>query len=124
MAETGLDPVAHLMESLEEDSGDLLLCRCCNAAITRSSEKIEIGISHHYRFTNPAGISYSIGCFRNASGCSIVGAATDEESWFGGYKWQMAICSECQEHLGWYYQNRRERFFFGLIQDRLIIAST
>ena len=95
MADTLLEPVEKLLDSLQDNSGDLLLCRCCNTAITHSGEKIEIGISHDYRFTNPAGISYAIGCFRNAAGCAIAGDPTAEDSWFGGYRWQLAVCSEC-----------------------------
>lgn len=112
--------IEQLRESLAGSGGDLLLCRCCSAAITRSGEKIKVGVSHNYRFTNSADITYSIGCFRNAPGCAIAGMPTDEDSWFGGYQWQLASCSECQEHLGWYFQNTRQRFFFGLIQGRLI----
>lgn len=120
MANTSLTQLDHLLESLDDANGELLICRCCNAAITRCIERISIGISHHYRFTNPAGISYSIGCFRNAPGCSISGNLTEEDSWFSGYKWQLASCSECHEHLGWYYQGAKQRFFFGLIDSRLI----
>ena len=124
MANILLEPVEKLLESLQDINGELLLCRCCSAAITHSGEKIAVGISHHYRFTNPHGISYAIGCFRNAPGCAISGEATAEDSWFGGYRWQLALCSECQEHLGWYYQNNRQRFFFGLIQGRLIATAS
>ena len=114
------DPIEHLLLATQTGGGDLLICRCCNNAITTAGEKITIGLSHHYRFTNPLGVSYNIGCFRNAPGCSIVGEPTSEASWFGGYRWQIAICAECQEHLGWYYQNAKQRFFFGLIPERLL----
>lgn len=112
------DPIEQILEAGKQ-GGELLVCRCCHNPITTDGEKIEIGLSHHYRFTNPAGISYSIGCFRHAPGCTLVGEATAEDSWFGGYSWQVAICAECLEHIGWYYQNPLQRFFFGLIPERL-----
>ncbi len=119
MADILLEPVEKLLESLQDNDGEILLCRCCGTAITHNGEKIEIGISHCYRFTNPAGVSYAISCFRNAAGCDIVGPPTIEDSWFGGYQWQLATCCDCQEQLGWYYQNNQQRYFFGLIQNRL-----
>lgn len=120
MPRTRIDPVQQLLQSLQDSDGELLLCRCCTNPITKSGEIISIGHSHQYRFTNPAGISYSIRCFQHAPGCSIAGAPTSEASWFGGYQWQLANCCECHEHIGWYYQNTRQRFFFGLIRDRLM----
>lgn len=121
MSETTFSNVPEFIESLQEHSGDLLLCRCCTTPITHHTETITIGISTNYRFTNAANITFPITCYRNAPGCSIAGVPTEEDSWFGGYYWQLANCDECGEHLGWYYQNEKERFFFGLIQDRLTI---
>jgi len=31
----------------------------------------------------------------------LQGRPTTEFSWFEGYSWQVAVCSECGEHLGW-----------------------
>lgn len=122
MANDLANPLEQLLHTTQS-GGELLICRGCNHPITCSGEKINIGLSHHYRFTNPVGISYNIGCFHNAPGCTIVGATMTQDSWFGGYRWQLAICAECQEHLGWYYQNLRQRFFFGLIPERLVNQS-
>ncbi len=119
-------PLEQLLESLSSSEGQLLICHVCQQPITHKNERIEIGHSHHYRFTNPAGITYSLNCFRNAPGCSIQRELTSDDSWFGGYAWQIATCCECQEHLGWYYQSNRtyqngqQRYFFGLIPDRLV----
>lgn len=117
------DPLQQLLQSIADSDGELLLCRCCTNPITRTGETISIGLSHQYRFTNPAGISFSIHCFKHAPGCSIGGQPTAEASWFGGYAWQVASCCECMEHIGWYYQNNRQRYFFGLINDRLMPVS-
>lgn len=122
MPTTKTNPVQQLLDELEEqqDGQDIICCRLCSAAITTRSQQLEVGMSHRHHFTNPAGISYGIACYHNAAGCSISEQPTEQESWFGGYRWQMAHCSECNEHLGWYYQNKHERFFFGLIVDRLM----
>jgi cereblon len=118
--DTSVLMIEQLRESLMPNEADLLLCRCCTTAITQNREKVKVGVSHDFRFSNLANIIYSIGCFRNAHGCAIAGIPTVQESWFGGYHWQLASCSVCQEHLGWYFQNTQQRFFFGLIKDRLI----
>jgi hypothetical protein len=120
MSDTTLDPVEKLVESLDKPIGDLLLCRYCGTAITQTGEKMTVARSEQHRFTNPAGVTYSIACYHNAPGCDIHGAPTLEDSWFGGYFWQLATCNGCHDHLGWYYQNSKKQFFFGLIQARLI----
>ncbi len=114
------DPVEQLKEQLADDRpGDYVYCRLCHFPITSQSESISIGIAHRHRFTNPDNITYTIGCYRNAPGCSIGGLPTEEYSWFGGYRWQMAQCSNCYQQLGWYYQHPSQRYFFGLIINRL-----
>lgn len=120
MDNTTISPVEKLLESLDKPMSDLLLCRYCGSAITQTTEKMAIARHEHHRFTNPAGITYSIGCFHNAPGCDIHGTPTMEDTWFGGYLWQVATCSGCHDHLGWYYENTKNQFFFGLIQSRLI----
>lgn len=116
------EPLDKILQSTQFEQGDLLLCRHCRSPVTSIGERIEIGTTHSYRFTNPAGITFTVGCYRNAPGCAISGDPTDEDSWFGGYLWQFASCCECQQHLGWYYQSPKQRFFFGLIPERLVAS--
>ena len=51
---------------------------------------------------------------------SFVGLATEEYCWFEGYTWQYASCSDCGEHLGWFYQSGENSQFYGLIVDKLV----
>ena len=122
MSTIRVDPLQQILNRLQQQTGasEILCCRLCNSPITSVSEQVKIGLSHRHRFTNPAGITYGVACYQNAPGCSISGEATEEHSWFGGYRWQLALCTECNEHLGWYYQSKQGRFFFGLIVDRLV----
>ncbi|MGK0442380.1 MAG: hypothetical protein ACJA0N_002190 [Pseudohongiellaceae bacterium] len=112
------------LESLDEDAGPLVFCRSCHSPITSKKEQATIAHNDHHCFTNPAGATYHLRCFSNAHGCNITGPPTEEYSWFAGYQWQLAMCTECNEHLGWYYQYTRsslnQRFFFGLIAGRLM----
>ena len=98
--------------------GGKLRCRICETVITFENLRIPIaGLYEHVR-TNPHGYEFHFECFQRAPGCSVFGRATDEHSWFSGYKWQVAVCSGCGEHLGWLFKG--DERFFGLISVRLV----
>ena len=98
-----------------------LFCAACRHPVTHQDERIPVQGGHEHRFTNPHGITYHIGCFREAAGCSVVGESTAEFTWFPGYAWRIALCANCQTHLGWRFQSGGE-YFHGLIVNRLISA--
>jgi hypothetical protein len=100
-----------------------LLCATCKHPVTQHDQRITVQGGHEHRFTNPHGITYQIGCFRKASGCAVLGDATTEFTWFRGFAWRIAICANCQAHLGWRFESASE-YFHGLIVDRLISAGT
>ena len=62
-----------------EDAGRLL-CRACGEPITSRAEQTTVAGSHVHRRTNPAGITFTFGCFSSAPGANVPGPATDE-SW-------------------------------------------
>jgi len=95
-----------------------LLCRACGHIISNEGERIAVNDSHFHTCMNPSDIVFEIGCFRRAPGCSQVGPAVAEHTWFTGYRWQIAVCSSCGEHLGWLFRDGDE--FYGLITTRLI----
>jgi len=108
-----------LLSETEAHDDKKIYCRLCRALITTRAERFQVGPYDKYSFTNPAGITYAIACYKHAHGCTISGIPTTEHSWFSGYQWQLASCTDCHEHLGWYYENRK-RAFFGLIVSRVI----
>lgn len=97
----------------------LIICKSCHHIITSTDKGIAINGRFKHVNTNPAGVVYEIGCFSYANGCIILGNCVTEYTWFPGYSWCYAICSNCLEHLGWFYQSK-ENNFFGLILDRII----
>lgn len=99
-----------------------LLCAHCGHAITEADQRIEMAGTHAHRFCNPAGWVYDIGCFRIAPGCNHVGELIAEHTWFAGYRWQIAVCGRCGEHMGWRYQGGTGTGdgFHGLILERLV----
>jgi len=96
-----------------------LLCAACRDVVTYPIHRISIQGSHEHRRTNPEGLSYGIGCYREAAGCSPIGRGTLEFTWFAGYAWRVALCKNCGVHLGWRFDAVGDHFF-GLILDRLV----
>ena len=99
-----------------------IVCRFCGHEITTEDHIISINGSHRHVFTNPAGITFEIGCFSRADGCMVHGLPTEEHTWFRGYRWNYAHCLGCLMHLGWFYQGQSDGFF-GLIVDRILELS-
>ena len=97
------------------------LCAACNHLITLTVHRICQSGNHQHQFSNPFGIEFIIGCFAAAPGCVQLGPATDEHTWFPGFQWRIALCRNCQTHLGWGFQSSGEAFF-GLILDRLVLV--
>ncbi len=107
-----------LIDETGNDLGKPLLCFSCHKMITGEGESIDVEGTHFHTCMNPANIVFNIRCFRNAPGCSSIGTATTEHTWFSGYRWQIALCKECGEHLGWLFRDGDS--FYGLIANRLI----
>ena len=95
-----------------------LLCRTCRSPITSESELISIEGSRLHHRTNPNGIKFEFGCFREAPGAVARGQPTSEFSWFSGYVWSYSMCRGCDSHLGWHFEGK-EPSFHGLILDQL-----
>jgi len=98
-----------------------LFCAQCRHPVTREEERIRVNGAHQHTCTNPHGLTFHIGCFREAGGCAGVGEAILEHTWFAGYAWRVALCASCGAQLGWRYQAPADRFH-GLILDRLTTA--
>lgn len=107
----------------EADNGKSILCRQCFQVITSEDDRMQVQGAHFHTFANPGGIIYPIGCFRSVKGCSCIGPATEEWSWFKGFSWRIAVCSTCLTHLGWLFLSASQESFHGLILSRLIQAS-
>ena len=103
----------------KEKKENPLICRHCSTAITTNRLAISINGQHEHAFFNPAGIAFEIRCFRQAPGCLVQGDPTTEFSWFDGYSWQYATCSNCLAHLGWFFSSEGNSFF-GLIAGKII----
>ncbi len=111
-----------LLKDLEQeqhkDEKQKIRCKVCGHPITSTQYKIEVNGQHHHFFSNPVGMLYEFGCFSSANGCINKGTPTLEHTWFTGYAWRFAFCSNCFMHLGWFYQSEHNHFY-GLILENL-----
>jgi hypothetical protein len=115
------------LEDLNEEewtAGRWLLCKFCRQRITSEDKAIEINYRHCHTYSNPAGARFRIGCFSTATGCQTQSAPTEEYTWFKGFSWQVALCTNCLTQMGWYYQSAAAANFYGLILDHLIISGS
>ena len=81
-----------------------LLCRLCSHRITEAVAAVSFDGAHRHAFSNPAGLTFTIGVFDHAPGCVHEGEATEYYSWFPGYAWRIARCGGCRSHLGWCFE--------------------
>jgi hypothetical protein len=103
-----------------EDPETPIRCRRCEHPITHIDQQTAIQGVFEHTFLNPSGHVFRVGCFLVADGCMVWGEPTLEWTWFAGFQWQVAMCSQCWTHLGWFYLADDGRCFFGLILDALI----
>lgn len=94
-----------------------LCCARCGHPVTRERHRIPVSGRHTHTRVNPSGFVFHFGCFAQAEGCVLEGPPIAEETWFPGFRWQIALCASCRVHLGWAF--RGEGDFFGLLLDRL-----
>lgn len=100
-------------------------CSNCNAMISTSDQLVKIGGTSRHRFVNPAGVNCEFLTLRSCHGVIADGPATEEYSWFSGYRWRLAFCLQCFQHLGWHYEAirawNRPVAFWGVLLDHLVV---
>jgi len=112
-------PAQQEKDDTVDESERAIRCKACGLPVTSRAQKITISNSHTHTFFNPAGIVFELACFRRASGCMLAGEATSEFTWFAGFLWRYALCRNCNNHVGWFYQGAGSSFF-GLILRNLV----
>jgi len=99
-----------LARSTSTPDHDALRCAVCEHRITDGAFRTARNGAHEHTFVNPHGIVHHIGCFVAAPGCSLRGDPQSAFSWFPGWSWQIAVCHQCNTHLGWIFRCAGERF--------------
>ena len=108
----------------DEPTGDEyepdLLCASCGNPITTTGFAIPVEGSHRHHRVNPGGYEHHFRCFSSAFGIIPSGQLVYYFSWFSGFGWQMAHCSSCSVHMGWYFVGNSS--FYGLLVGSLVEA--
>lgn len=115
------EPDAEILEKPGNGFVDspVIVCRTCSYTVTTPDNRMNMNGRFLHAFANPHGHVFEIGCFNRAGGCISASLPSVEFTWFAGYAWQIGICANCAEHLGWIFVSENFRFF-GLIVDKLI----
>jgi hypothetical protein len=98
-------------------AGRRLVCVRCGHAIARQEDALAVGGALTHTRVNPIGVTFHFGSFARAEGCHVDGVPVPQATWFPGCAWQLAWCSKCRLHLGWYFTGAMT--FFALVLDRL-----
>lgn len=92
-------------------------CGRCDHVLTEMPALVVDGNSEH-TFSNSAGVTFQITCYREATGAAPGGPASDEQTWFAGHTWRRLFCRECSNHVGWQFRSR-SRVFVALVDREL-----
>ncbi|MDP6376102.1 MAG: cereblon family protein [Pseudomonadales bacterium] len=120
----GLHPaLKQIVDRETEEKRNYFFCAACSHVLGDQRDRFEVNSSFEHICTNPYGFSFHIGCFSAALGCAISGEPNAADTWFAGYTWRLATCSQCQQHTGWLFERATEQVdaFYGLILDRIQI---
>lgn len=101
------------------DRARALVCRVCRAPITTENARVSLFGEHTHERMNPSGFVFRIGLFRRAPGALAASPPSDEFPWFPGHRWQIVVCRQCLEHLGWLFTGAET--FHALVLDKLVI---
>ena len=99
-------------------------CLGCGSLITYSDRLLSVSGSSRHLFLNPAGVQCDFYTFTDCPGATVLGGATEDHTWFPGYRWRMAFCRLCAQPLGWHYEAvtgfERPSEFWGILVNHLV----
>lgn len=114
-----LDPkLASMVEDALHEKKGYVYCAVCSHVVSHVDHRIVVNGSHDHHFTNPHGFRFHVGCYAEALGCAISGDPMAADTWFPGFRWRLAACEECRQHLGWFFASP-DANFYGLVVDRI-----
>ena len=107
------------------------LCKRCRNKISIYNDIFAVSKGAvNVNYCNPAGYIHETLTVKKTfeSAVKLVEKPSIEFSWFPGYSWQIAICSQCYTHVGWKFaavnnRNLTPRTFFGLSCKSLLVQS-
>jgi hypothetical protein len=112
-----------LLEGAGGNGSKAYQCLTCGSLITYSDRLLSIGGANRHLFVNPVGVECDFYTFSSCPGATPHGAGTEAHTWFPGYRWRLAFCRYCYNHLGWHYEAasswERPGAFWGILISHL-----
>ncbi len=113
-----------VMDGNQDNGAKAYECIVCGSFIAHSDEKIPIGGKTRHFFVNPSRVECDFHAFSACPGAVVAGEATEAHTWFPGYRWRLAFCGHCGQHMGWRYEavltDRGLKEFWGILVNHLI----
>lgn len=110
-----------LMEWLPPTPESVIVCVRCSHVLADAADTHEILGSVEHEFVNPFGVVHHFRCYGHALGCATKGRAHHADTWFPGYRWKIATCGNCDDHLGWFFEASDS--FYGLLTAKIVTQS-
>jgi hypothetical protein len=96
-------------------------CRSCRTQLALLSDQIPMNGRVEHVQVNPAGRLCRFVTLLRCAHVSAVSEPSLEETWFGGYAWEILTCDGCNRHVGWRYRTTSggapPRFFALLLDE-------
>ena len=113
-----------VLDSIGGNGAKAYQCMTCGALISRSDRFLAISGNNRHLFVNPSGVECDFYTFSSCPGAVALGKATEAHTWFSGYRWRLAFCGHCSQHLGWRYNAisafERPLEFWGILVSQLV----
>ncbi|KAI0216106.1 Protein cereblon [Lamellibrachia satsuma] len=104
----------------------VLCCKNCNLLIAKKEDVFSMALEGPMgAYVNPGGYVHETLTIYKATGLRLIGWPSTENSWFPGYAWTIAQCSQCNSHLGWKFTvaergSLKPEKFWGLCRSSLV----
>ncbi|KAK3860489.1 hypothetical protein Pcinc_029018 [Petrolisthes cinctipes] len=97
----------------------MLTCVQCSEVIGDTADIFSMSVEGPQgTFVNPGGYVHEMMTLSKATSLSYYGRPSTEHSWFPGYAWTIATCSDCHSHIGWKFTATKRKLkpqkFYGV----------
>ncbi|KAL8109966.1 uncharacterized protein LOC141672116 [Apium graveolens] len=106
------------------ESFNCIRCKNCQEIVAKRSDMLEMSSDGPLgAYLNTRGYVHEIVTLLKVNGLSLVGHPSEEYSWFSGYAWTIACCTNCECQMGWCFtgtkKNLNLKSFWGIRSSQI-----
>ncbi|KAK1370128.1 ATP-dependent protease La (LON) domain protein [Heracleum sosnowskyi] len=106
------------------ESFNCIRCKNCQKVISKRSDMLVMSSMGPFgAYLNSSGYVHEIVTLLKVNGLSLVGHPSEEYSWFPGYAWTIAYCTNCECQMGWRFtatkKNLNLQSFWGIRSSQI-----